>query len=575
MKNLIYYLGLLLFVVISFSSCGKKMVPSEVIGKSGKSFDPAAFNYFYVEGIKQKLMGDENEALKRFDQCIRINPENDASYYQIAQIMTGNGDLKSGKENVLKAISLDSKNVWYLVMMAGIYYQENNLDSAIYYYENAVSLFPEKEDLMLMLANLYSENRSFKKANSIFEYLDEKYGVNEKSTVSSIKNLIIQNDYDEALIKIKSLIKQKPDDIMYNGLMAEIYRGKGEGDKALEVYRMLIERNPDDPQTQLSLCGFLIKEKSYDELFSLLNTVIINTNISRNEKVTLFAELIEIPEVIEKHGRNLLLAIMVLEANYKNDDVIPLLRPEVYVKQNKLSEAASLLESIIKTKPESYYAWEKLLLVYLQAEDYGKLFNKGKECATLFNMSFLAKILYANGAIELKKYPIALEELRKAEIIAGDNKDFLNQVLTMRADVYYRMNEYDKAFKIFEELLSADKENIVVINNYAYYLAEQNMKLKEAEKMAKKVIEKEGNNNTYLDTYAWVLYKRGKLKEAAKVMESIILNEEKPNAEYYEHYGYILKKQKKCDKAVKYWEIAVKLDESKVNLIKEIENCIK
>ena len=48
------------------------------------------------------------------------------------------------------------------------------------------------------------------------------------------------------------------------------------------------------------------------------------------------------------------------------------------------------------------------------------------------------------------------------------------------------------------------------MNNYAYYLAEQNMKLKEAEEMARKVIEKEKDNTTYLDTYGWVLYKRGK-----------------------------------------------------------------
>ena len=82
----------------------------------------------------------------------------------------------------------------------------------------------------------------------------------------------------------------------------------------------------------------------------------------------------------------------------------------------------------------------------------------------------------------------------------------------MRADVYYRMKDYTKAFEIFEEALKTNNEDLTVINNYAYYLAEQNMKLKEAEEMAKKVIEKEKGNTTYLDTYGWVLYKRGKLK---------------------------------------------------------------
>jgi len=93
--------------------------------------------------------------------------------------------------------------------------------------------------------------------------------------------------------------------------------------------------------------------------------------------------------------------------------------------------------------------------------------------------------------------------------------------------------------------------------------------------MAKKVIEKEKGNTTFLDTYGWVLYKRGKLKEAAKIMESIIKNNDKQDAEWYEHYGYILKKQKKCSEAVLNWKIAYKIDNSKTELLKEIENCEK
>ncbi len=39
---------------------------------------------------------------------------------------------------------------------------------------------------------------------------------------------------------------------------------------------------------------------------------------------------------------------MVFEANYKNDDVVPLLRPELLVKLSKLDEAAERLEEHYK-----------------------------------------------------------------------------------------------------------------------------------------------------------------------------------------------------------------------------------
>ena len=221
------------------------------------------------------------------------------------------------------------------------------------------------------------------------------------------------------------------------------------------------------------------------------------------------------------------------------------------------------------------YAWEKLLLLYYELKNYLKLQQRGEECATKFNRSVIAKMLYATGAMENENYTTALEELRKADILAGDNKELKLQVLTMKADIYYRTKNYNKAFKAYDEALKMNNNDLTVMNNYAYYLAEQNMQLKEAEQMAKAVIEKEKANNTYLDTYAWVLYKRGKTREASRIMEKIIKTEEKGDAEYYEHYGYILRKLRKCNDAVKNWEKAMLLDGTKTNLKKEIENCKK
>ena len=575
MKSKNYYFIFLALFILYLTSCGKKIYPSKDSGKGDSNYDAAAFNYVYVEALKQKLEGNSSEALSALEQCIKINPQSDAAYYQMAQIVVANGDLKHGKQYAIKALSIDQKNIWYLTMLAGLYYQEKNLDSAIIYYEKAVNYFPEKENLQLTLGNLYSEDKKFEKANSIFDSFDKKYGVNEKSTLSSIKNLMAEGKYDDALVKTFSLLKEYPDEVLFNGLLADIYQSKGEGEKALEVYNQLLERNPDNPQIQLSLSDLLLAEKKYDDLFSLLNTIILNSKVEREAKVSLLARLIEIPDLDKGSEDKLIIAMMVLEANYKDDNIVPLLRPELMIKQNKLGDAALRLEEIIKDTPENYYAWEKLLIVYLQLKDYQKLFTVGEECATKFNRSFPAKILYANGAIETGKYSIALEELKKAEILAADNKEFIVQVLTMRADVLYRMKDYLKAFETFETALKTDKEDLTVINNYAYYLAEQNTNLKEAEEMAKKVIEKEKGNTTFLDTYGWVLYKRGKLNEAAKVMESIIASGEKPDAVWYEHYGYILKKQNKCPKAVDNWNMALKLDSTKTDLIKEIENCKK
>jgi len=465
--------------------------------------------------------------------------------------------------------------LWYMMMLSAIYYQERNLDSAVIFYEKAVKVYPEKDNLQLTLGNLYTESGNFDKALRLYENIEDKYGVNEGSTPSLVRSLLETKKYDEALAKVNLLLKDKPDEISYNGLLAEVYKAKGESLKAREVYSELVERNPDDPQILLALCGFLIEEKSYEDLLPLLSTLFINDKVTRENKISVVAQLIEDDELVKEHGDQLILSTMVLEAAYKGDPIIQLLRPEILIQGGKPEEAAERLEVMIKNQPENYYAWEKLLLVYLQIQNFDMLIKRGEECASKFNRSFLAKVLYASGAIEKGLFSIAEEELRKAEILAGNDNDLKMQVLTMKADLYYKRKDFDKAFAVFDEAVKMNSEDLTVLNNYAYYLAEQNIRLKEAEAMAKEVISRADNNTTFLDTYAWVLYKRGKLKDAAIIMEKIISSGEKADAEWYEHYGYILKGQKKCAQAIEKWEIAVSIDTSKTHLIQEIRDCEK
>jgi len=564
--------GIIVTLLLIFS-CGRKITPALSDIPKGRGFDSAAFDYVFVEAVKQKLMGNNGEALKYFEQCVKLNPASDAVYYQMAQIVLSGGDLKNGKVFARKAVQLNPENLWYLMMMSGVYYQDKNIDSAIIYYEMAVEKFPEKEELLIALGNLYSENKKYDKAGEIFRKLDDKYGINETSTLANIRNMMRSGKSNEALSLTERLLKDYPDEILYNGLLAEIYRQKGENEKAMEVYNMLMERNPESPETQLALCDFLINEKKYDELLQLINTVIINENISREDKITLFARLIEAEDLVSTKGNELVMSLMIFEATYTDDGIVELLRPELLIKMKKSGAAAERLEEIISKQPENYFAWEKLLLVYLEAKDYKRLEKRGAECALRFNRSFIAKMLYAAGATENKNYQIALEEIRKAEILAGDNEEMILQVLSTRADIYYRMKDYVKAFEIFENAVQKNKSDLTLLNNYAYYLAEQDLRLKEAEEMAEKVIEKEKNNITFLDTYAWVLYKRGKVKEAEKIMQSVISKSGQGDAEFFEHMGYIKQKRKNCTEAVENWNRAMELDSTKTELLKEIEKC--
>ena len=574
MKKIYIIIGIITWITL-VAGCTKKSAPATSLPKSIKSTDTVAYDYVYIEAIKQKLLGNMGDALTYLEQCIEMDPQNDAAYYQMAQISMQRGDLENGKKYGLKAVKLDDKNFWYLTMIANIYYQEKTYDSSIYYYEEAIRDFPEKESVKLALADVFSQKGDFRKADDIYKSLEIKYGLNENISLLYIKNLINAKNYKRAEEKVLQLLKTSPDEIVYNGLLAEIYHNMGENNKAFDIYKKLMGKDPSNPQTLLSLTGFLVTEKNYDDLLTILNNVVRSDEIRKENKIALLANLMDNQDLLDAKASEFELILKIFEDLNKEDPVIVLLRPDLYEKTGQNEKAIERLEEIIKENSNNYYAWEKLLLLYSDMQDYDKLLIRGEECATKFNMSFLAKVLYASAAIEKGKYDIAGEELAKAKILAGDQKQMQIQVMSMEADLYYREKEYDKCYEKFREALKIDPQDIIVLNNYAYYLAEQDRDLKNAEKMAAYVIEKEKDNSIYLDTYAWVLYKRGKVKEAVRIMEDILSKGEKDDAEWYEHLGYMMKALRKCEQAIEYWKRAMELDSTKSGLEEEIKNCKK
>jgi tetratricopeptide (TPR) repeat protein len=572
MRKISIFIAVIFFTSLLFS-CNRKSALSLSEGRGKNSYDVATFDFLYTEGIKQKLMGNAGDALKYLEKCVEMNPRSDASYHQMAQISLQLGNTAQAKKYAVKAAELDEQNLWYMTFLGGIYYQERNLDSALIYFEKTVRIQPDNNDVKVTLAGIYTELGDYKKANEIYSYFIEKYGANENISLMIVKNMMNSGDLDGAELIIKELLKENPAEILYNGILAEIYRKKGLNDKAEEVYKKLLDLDSTNPQTLLSLSDFMIAEKKYDDLFVLLNIIAVNEKVTMENKIALLSKLIDTEDIVKNKGKELEVALRIFEEGEKNKDFINLIRPELYQKMGRKEDAITRLEEIIIMNPNIYFAWERLLILYSDTRNFDKLYIRGKECATRFNMSYPAKILYASAAMEKKLYEEALEELRKAKILAGNQNEMLMQVVSMEADIYYRKGEYDKSFVLFKEALEYNPDDVIILNNYAYYLAEQNKDIKEAEKMIKRVIEKEKDNNTFLDTYAWVLYKSGKTRDAIKVMEDIMARDNKPDPDWFEHYGYMMKSLRKCEVAINYWKRALELEPERIELINAIESC--
>ena len=465
--------------------------------------------------------------------------------------------------------------MWYVRFAGGVSFQAGKIDQAIRYFEKAIALSPEEQDLKLTLSNLYSEVGKIDKAEKVLDALIEKYGMNEKAGGELARIKVMRKDYKGAESIVRALIKLNPESIEYHTFLAEIFTISGNRNEAMAVYNSLIEENRDNGEIQISLLQFLLEEKADDEIINLLNVIVLNESIPVAAKNEILLRIMDFEEIMRSKARDLELIVMINEAAVENPDLqTAVVRAEFYIKIGRRGEAIARFEELLGIYGMNQYLIERVLMLYYEDGNMTQLYERGKILAPKVNRSVLAKMLLSIAASDREDYDLAISESRKAGILAEGNKELTVQLISIEADALYKSGKTEEAFATFEKALVINPDEIIVLNNYAYFLAENDTELDKAYDMASKVVKAEPESNTYLDTYAWVLYKRGKMRRAEKIMAKIIDSKNDVGAEHFEHYGYILKARKKCSEAVLYWGKALEEQPDKVSLRKEIESCI-
>lgn len=156
------------------------------------------------------------------------------------------------------------------------------------------------------------------------------------------------------------------------------------------------------------------------------------------------------------------------------------------------------------------------------------------------------------GAIA--RFERILSRLKRSDV---ENKV---QTLSLLGDLYHERGDMRQAYIMYEKTLLLDKENLPVLNNYAYFLSLEGKHLERALSMSKVTIDKEPKNATYLDTYGWILHKLGRTEEAKTAIRQALAYGGKESAEILNHYGDILHALNEPLMAIVYWQQAYDLE---------------
>ena len=154
----------------------------------------------------------------------------------------------------------------------------------------------------------------------------------------------------------------------------------------------------------------------------------------------------------------------------------------------------------------------------------------------------------------------ALKALRKGATTIKEEtpKEISSRIYMITGDILHSMNKSEEAYAAYDSCLNINPNEISCLNNYAYYLSEENRDLKRAEQMSYKTIKAEPENTTYLDTYAWILYMQKRYEEARIYIDQALKNDStETSSVIWEHAGDIYIRLGLKSDASNYWQKAI------------------
>jgi tetratricopeptide (TPR) repeat protein len=350
-------------------------------------------------------------------------------------------------------------------------------------------------------------------------------------------------------------------------------------DKAFIIYQQVLQDDPQNANVYISLSEYYNTVNQPENAMKSILSALKNDQLDVEIKVQVLGQYVEkLVQDSTKFAETESLFKLLVD-RYPLEEQVHGYYARFLQFRNRNVEAISEFETMLNINPKNDQTWLRLILAYLADRNFNQLMTVTTRA--IENLPKVPTWYFYRGVsqFQLNLYRESLQTYQTAlPLITPEQSSLKSDFYAQIADVYYKLEKKDSAFVAYEASLAANPKNIMVMNNYAYYLSLEKTELKKAELMSGKTVELEPKNSTYLDTYAWILYQQGNYSLAKFYIEKAVDNlpKEEDHVIILEHYGDILwmysKEGSEDAKALEMWQKSLDAGNKTEEIKQKIEN---
>ena len=385
-------------------------------------------------------------------------------------------------------------------------------------------------------------------------------GANEELTLAKMRVYSLQGRKQEEFNELKTMSEKHPNDLNYRVMMGNWLLQNGKADEAYRQYEEVLQAEPGNTDARMSLIDYYRTTGLGLKADSLQEALLLNPKTPKDSKIVLIRQAVSESEQQGGDSTKVLnLFRKILAEPQETSDMAELYAAYMTLKNMPQDSISKVLETVLAISPDNAGARLQLIQTEWNRQDFDRVAELSRQ-AIDYNPDEMAFYYFLGLAyVQKDDDDSALEALRRgvSQINQQSNKDLVSDFYAIMGDILHDKKLDEEAYAAYDSCLQWKDDNYGCLNNYAYYLSEENRELAKAEQMSYRTVQAEPDNPTFLDTYAWILFKRKKYAEAMQYINMAVDNDTTKSAVITEHAGDIHAVNGDIEGAIKFWQQAL------------------